>query len=186
MRKKNLKNKSAKIKMINKKSKIEKYKPTFQMVSFCIRGDSLNPDRVTKILGIEPDKSYKKNDFILKMNGEKFKDKRTGKYKKRTTGIWVLEPKNRKCSYRKMISDLIKRLLPIKDKLKKINAKYEKHLTVSVEPHYDIASTCIRVPIKLIKTLSALEIEMALWIDMPHQMKKYHDMERKLYKNSRG
>ncbi len=170
--------------MTNKKSKIKKYKPTFQMVSFCIRGDSLNPEKVTKILGIKPDRSYKKNDFILDIYGEKIKNRHTGRYKKRKTGIWCLEPKDRECSLEKMINDLIKRLLPIKDKLKKINAKCEKYLTVSVEPHYDIASTCIPIPIKLIKTLSALEIEMALWIDMPHQMKKYHDMERKLYKKN--
>jgi hypothetical protein len=167
--------------MTNKKSKIEKYKPSFQMVSFCIRGDSLDPDKITKILGIKPGYCYRKNDFILKMNGGKFKDRRTGKYKKRTTGIWVLEPKNQKCTYRKMISDLINRLLPIKDKLKKINPKYEKYFTVSVEPHYDIASTCIPVPMKLIKTLSSLKIEMILYIDMPHQMKKYHDAGKKIF-----
>lgn len=164
--------------MAEKKSKKKNYrrklKDSYQHVNFCIMGDSLNPDKITKTLSIEPDYSCKKNDFMI-FNESKVRSIRTGRYRKHKTGMWQLDSKAREnSSLENKINSLIRDLLPKKDKLRSL--KYTKRLYIAIEPDYNIAIRCISLPIKLIKTLSELGIEIELNIDMPHQMKKYHDM----------
>ncbi len=146
-----------------------KLKDSYQHVDFFISGDTLNPEKVTEILGIKPDDSWKKNDFILNDRGDKIKNKRTGRYRKRETGGWILESKaGGNCSLENKINHLISELLSKKEKLIKLSTKYTRTLCIVVEPHYDVAVKYIPLSAKLLKILSALGIEIQLSIDMPH------------------
>lgn len=111
--------------------------------------------------------------------GKKVKNVHTGKYRKNKIGGWILDSKAAdNCSLENKINYLMKKLLPKNERLRKLNSKYTKTLSITVEPNYDIAVKCILLPLKLIKILSALGIEVTLDIHMPHQMKKYHPIIR--------
>jgi hypothetical protein len=153
---------------------MKKYKNAYQRVDFDIRGNSLNPEKITELLGIQPDDSWKKNDIIM-FDGKKVKNARTGRCRKNKIGVWALESNaGKRNSLEDKINYLVNKLLPVKEKLKKVNTKYTKMLYITIEPHYDIAVFCVPISLKLIKTLSILGIEIELNIDMPHQFKKYH------------
>jgi hypothetical protein len=153
-----------------------KLKDSYQHVSFSISGDSLKPENITTFLGIKPDDSWKKNDFILNYWGNKTKNKHTGRYSKYDTGGWILESKaGGNCTLENKINHLISELLPKKEKLIKLSNKYTNTLCIVVEPHYDVAVKRIPLSAKLLKTLSVLGIDVDLRIDMPHIWWKFRE-----------
>jgi hypothetical protein len=122
-----------------------------------IVGKNLNPDEITKMLGIQPDDSFQQ--------GESF-----GKNKRTKQGCWTLEGCPEGAPFGVQLENLITRIEPVRDKLKKIIESKDveqAYLTIGVQPPDEvwIAGYCFDA--ELINKFTSLGIDIALSLHMP-------------------
>jgi hypothetical protein len=128
-----------------------------------ISGKHLDPEKVSKVLGILPDDRGKLGEPC-------------GMNRKRKQGYWSLEGGPSNWRIETQLKNILNRIRPIKYQLKKL-IKEEKtikraYLTISVEPPRGFANACYCFNSKLINEFTSLGIDIELSIYMIEELER--------------
>ena len=128
-----------------------------------ISGKNLDPDKVTKVLGILPDIRGKLGEV-------------SGKNRKSKQGYWTLEGGPSNWRIETQMKNILKRIDPIKNKLKKLIKEDENireaTLKIAFAPPKGIPNACYCFNSKLINEFTSLGINIALSIHIIEEWEK--------------
>lgn len=121
-------------------------------VCFRIGGDNLDPQNISKSLGITPSFAHKKGDFVKGASD---------KTAKRPSGLWGFESQLPRISeIEKQLTWILNRIEPKYSYIKKILRKRYR-MDILVSRHYTADKQCgFTLPAKLVKRLGKLGIEI--------------------------
>ena len=146
----------------------KRYRDAFRYVFLTILAKDLDPDVVTKSLGIEPDSSWRRG-FIKDKEGNIIKD-RNGKRRKSSVGGWILEAHvHENSSFEARMSNILEQIRPKKKVLKQILKKSIATLTIVIEPHNQVCTRCILLPAGTLNEFTSLGIDIEFSVDNPQQ-----------------
>jgi hypothetical protein len=159
----------------------KRYPDAFRYVFLELSSKDLNPDKLTKILDIQPSTSFKRGDPLKNKYGKIVKNKK-GKSIKMLLGGWTLHSRVRENSKLEThIEDILKQIRPKKAVLKQILKKVDGVLTIAVEPHKDVALAWYLFSGDLLNEFTSLGIDIEFSIHIPQ---KWDEFRRKILKKA--
>lgn len=129
----------------------------WRYVHLTIAGKKLDPEKVTKVLGILPDDRGKLGEPC-------------GKNRKCKQGYWSLEGGPTTWRIETQMKNILKRISPVKHQLRKLIREDETvkraYLTIAFAPPRGIPNACYCFSAKLINEFTSLGIDIALSIQI--------------------
>jgi hypothetical protein len=146
-----------------KKKKKRKQIREWRQVSLTVAGKNLDPEKVTKILGIMPDDRGKLGEPC-------------GKNRKCKQGYWTIEGGPSNLRIDTQMKNILKRIKPVRQKFKKFikedKSKREAYLKIAFETPEGIPNACYCYNSKLINEFTSLGIDIALSIHIKAEWEK--------------
>lgn len=166
-----------KSKRVRKKRHID----TFRYVFLDLSAKDLDPDKITKTLGIQPDSSCRRG-LIKDQDGKVIKD-RNGKPRRWVVGTWILDAHvHGNSGLEAQIKDIFEQIRPKKAILRRILKSVDATLTIVVEPDRDLCTAAYFLPAALISEFTSLGISVEFRFDNPQI---WDDFRRKIAKKQR-
>lgn len=135
-----------------------RYPDRYHLVVLRLCGMNLDPRRITRSLGLEPDSAQPSAD--VEITSEKI-------YKKKQ-GHWNLGSRlPRNATLQNHVRDILEQIKPKKRALRQILRDIEADLNIAVEPHQDVAIASYLFPADLISEFTALGIDIRFSIHVP-------------------
>ena len=127
------------------------------MVSFRIGADKLDPDKITKVLGIKPSFSHKKGDLIGSSTNARY-----------PSGMWALEsPLPSNADVDVQLTDILNMIWLKLSRIKKLRKQgYEMDIAISIV--YSPGQHGFTLPAKLVEKLGKLGVDMQFSIPALH------------------
>lgn len=176
----------------SKRTRKKRYTDTFRFVFLDLSAKDLDPDKITKTLGIQPDSSCRRG-LIKDQYGKVIKD-RNGKPRKWLVGTWILDAHvHGNSGIEAQIKDILEQVRPKKAILRRILKSVDATLTIVVEPNRDLCTTSYFLPAALISEFTSLGISVEfrfdnpqLWDDFRQEItKKHRQAKRKMGRKTR-
>ena len=162
----------------SKRTRKKRYTDTFRCVFLDLSAKDLDPDKITKTLGIQPDSSCRRG-LIKDQDGKVIKDK-NGKPRMWPVGFWILHAHvHGNSGLEAQIKDILEQIRPKKAILRRILKSVDATLTIVVEPHKDVCTRSLILPADLLNEFTQLGIDIELRIDIPQ---KWDEFRRKIAK----
>ncbi|UCC21520.1 MAG: DUF4279 domain-containing protein [Planctomycetota bacterium] len=158
----------------------KRFPDTFRYVFLALWAKDLDPDSVTKALGIEPDSSCRRG-LIRGRDGKVIKDKR-GRPKRTSAGEWIIEEHaHGNSGFENRIKSIIQKLEPKKTALRRLLKKVNAVLIIVVQPHEELYTRSIFLPASILNEFTSLGIDIEFRVDNPQ---KWAEFWRKIEKKS--
>lgn len=161
--------KKAKMKMKDRK----KYQDRYRYVILRLWGRELDPEKITRAMGIEPDDWWFRGPAV-NQKGDVVIDKKTGKpWMIFPYGQWILRSRirgNSKLVTR--IQDIWEQIEPKKKILRRILKEVKADLKICVEPSEHLYRALYNFPAEILNKFTAIGIDMELSIHNPQNMRK--------------
>ena len=149
-----------------KKPKAKKkrdYTREWRHVYLTIAGKNLDPEKVTKVLGVLPDNRGKLGEPC-------------SKNRKCKQGYWTIEGGSSNWRIETQMKNILKRIEPVRNRIKKLinedKTVREAHLKIAFETPEEIPNACYCYNSKLINEFTSLGIDIALSIHIPAEWEK--------------
>lgn len=177
-----------KSKRVRKKRHID----TFRYVFLDLSAKDLEPDKITKTLGIQPDSSCRRG-LIKDQDGKVIKD-RNGKPRRWLVGTWILDAHvHGNFGLEAQIKDILEQIRPKKAIMRRILKSVDATLTIVVEPNRDSCTAAYFLPAALISEFTSLGINVEFRFDSPQIWdelrreipKKHRQAKRKIGRKTR-
>ena len=137
----------------------------YRYVLRTLSGKNLDPVKITRSLGLEPDWSS--------VPGEVFRGK-SGKVYKYPIGTWCIASRlRRNSSLENHVKDLIDQIQPKKNTLLRILKNAKGELTIAVRPHKEVANANYYFPAELIREFTSLGIDIHFSFYDPHTWEEF-------------
>ena len=138
----------------------------WRQVYLTIAGIKLDPEKVTKVLGIEPDDRGKLGEP-------------SGKNRKSKQGYWTLKGVSSNWRIETQMQSILRRIEPARNRLKKL-IKEDKtikqaYLKIAFETPKGIPNACYCYNSKLINEFTSLGIDIALSIHIKAEWERFFD-----------
>lgn len=161
--------KKAKMKVKDRK----KYQDRYRYVILRLWGRELDPEKITRAMGIEPDAGWFRGPLVNE-KGEVVIDKKTGKpWKVYSYGQWILKSRirgNSKLVTR--IQDIWEQIELKKKILRRILREVGADLKICVEPSEHLCRALYNFPAEILNKFTALGIDIEFSIHNPQNMRK--------------
>jgi hypothetical protein len=135
-------------------------------VFLTIAGKNLDPEKLTKVLGIIPDNRGKLGEPC-------------GKNRKCKQGYWTIEGGPSNLRIETQMKNILKRIKPVREKFKKLikedKSVREAHLKIAFETPEGIPNACYCYNSKLINEFTSLGIDIALSIHIKAEWERFFD-----------
>lgn len=159
--------------MVMKRTPKEKHSKSreWRRVYLIVAGKNLEPDRVSKALGILPDSSGKR--------GEPYRRNRKSKQ-----GFWCLEQGPTTWRLETQMKAMLKRIAPVRHRLRKLiradETIKEAYLQLAFAPPRRVANACYCFDAKLINEFTSMGLDIALSIQIIGEWEKiFKSVDRK-------
>lgn len=148
---------------------------TFRHVFLTLWAKDLDPDSVTKALGIVPDSTCIRG--LLKDKDGKIVGK-NGRARRVPVGLWILDARvHGNSTLETRIRSILEHVKPKKKALRRVLNKVNAELNIVVEPHRDVVCRSIRFPAGILNEFSSLGIDIEFCVDIPQ---KWDEFRRKV------
>lgn len=161
-----------------KRAAKKRFPDTYRYVFLALWAKDLDPDSVTKTLGIEPDSSCRRG-LIRGRDGKVIKDK-SGRPKRYPAGQWIIEEHvHGNSGFENRIKNILQRLEPQKTALRRLLKKVNAVLIIVVQPHEEVYTRSIFLPASVLNEFTSLGIDIEFRVDNPQ---KWAEFWRKIEK----
>jgi hypothetical protein len=140
-----------------KKKKQTSKADRFRIVNLHLVGKKLDPDEVTKLVGMQPDHSGRRGELISR------------KRKKRFYGFWSLWSNHSSGRIETQLKEIAKKIEPVRNRLRKaLKSQYveKAYVDIGVEPSSDVAIANYYLDGELLNQFTSLgiDIEFSVWV----------------------
>jgi len=154
------------------KSHKKRYPDTFRYVFLTLWAKDLDPQSVTRVLGIEPDSTCKRG-FLRDKDGKVIVGK-NGEPKRYPAGNWILDDHvHGNSGFETRAKDILERIKPKKAALRRVLKKAKAVLTIVVEPHEDICVRSLFFPANILNEFTSLGIDIEFCVDIPQNWAEF-------------
>ncbi len=149
----------------------------WRLVLLTIAGKHLDPEKVSRELGILPDSRGKLGELFLKNS-------------KCKQGYWSIEGGPSTWRIETQMKSILRKISPAKDKLKRLIEEdktiKQVHLKIAFAPPRDVPNACYCFDAELINEFTSMGIDIALSIQIVERWEKiFADVEAKTSKRRR-
>jgi hypothetical protein len=140
------------------KKKRKRYPDRYHLVCLRLCGRDLNPDKITKALGLEPSSSQPSANLKIKFR----------RIYNTKLGHWNLDSRlRRSASVQDHAKDILEQIRPKKRILRRILKNVDADLNIAIEPHRDLVIAGYLFPAEVISGFTSLGIDIHFSIHVP-------------------
>lgn len=153
---------------------------TFRYVFLDLWAKKLDPDKITKRLGIQPNSAWRRG-IVRNQDGVIIRDK-NGKARRMSFGAWILDPcVRRDARLETQIMNIAEQIAPKRAALRRILEDVNGTLIIVVEPNEDLYVATYHLPASLLDEFTSLGIGIEFRFDNPRKWNEFREEVRRRY-----
>jgi len=157
-----------------KNSAKRKRRDAYRDVFLELFAKNIDPDAITKKLGIQPDHSWRRG-VVRNSQGEIVRDK-NGKPRRFAFGSWILNAHlHPNAGMETRVKNIVEQIRPQRAALRQILRDVDGVLIIVVEPHRDSFYATYCLPAPILDELTSLGIDIELRVHNPHKWDEFRE-----------